>query len=71
MRKNWQNLSASAAPIAVRNCKKAINEGLQVNMDKAIEIEERLFGNCFETDDQIEGMTAFLEKRKVEKFVNK
>lgn len=40
-------------------------------MDKAIEIEERLFGNCFETDDQIEGMTAFLEKRKVEKFVNK
>ena len=62
---------ANAAPIAVRNCKKAINEGLQVNMDKAIEIEERLFGNCFETDDQIEGMTAFLEKRKVEKFVNK
>lgn len=62
---------ASAAPIAVRNSKKAINEGLQVNMDKAIEIEERLFGNCFETDDQIEGMTAFLEKRKVEKFVNR
>lgn len=62
---------ANAAPIAVRNCKKAINDGLQVNMDKAIEIEERLFGNCFETDDQIEGMSAFLEKRKVEKFLNK
>lgn len=62
---------ASAAPIAVRNSKRAINEGLQVNMDKAIEIEERLFGNCFETDDQIEGMAAFLEKRKGVKFVNK
>ena len=62
---------ASAAPIAVRNSKKAINDGLQVDMDKAIAIEEKLFGDCFETEDQKEGMKAFLEKRKVEKFVNK
>ena len=62
---------AKNAPIAVQNCKKAINEGLQVNMEKAIEIEEKLFGNCFETYDQKEGMTAFLEKRKVEAFLNK
>ena len=61
----------AAAPIAVRNSKKAINEGLQVDMDKAIVIEEKLFGDCFETEDQKEGMKAFLEKRKVEKFVNK
>ena len=65
------NAIAVAAPIAVRNCKKAINEGLQVDMDKAIVIEEKLFGSCFETEDQKEGMKAFLEKRKVEKFVNK
>ena len=65
------NAIANAAPIAVRNSKKAINDGLQVDMDKAIVIEEKLFGNCFETEDQIEGMNAFLEKRKVEKFVNK
>ncbi|MEI0550431.1 enoyl-CoA hydratase-related protein [Brachyspira intermedia] len=65
------NAIAAAAPIAVRNCKKAINEGLQVDMDKAIVIEEKLFGSCFETEDQKEGMKAFLEKRKVEKFVNK
>ncbi|EKV55911.1 3-hydroxybutyryl-CoA dehydratase [Brachyspira hampsonii 30446] len=65
------NSIAAAAPIAVRNCKKAINEGLQVDMDKAIVIEEKLFGDCFETEDQKEGMKAFLEKRKVEKFVNK
>ena len=62
---------AAAAPIAVRNSKKAINEGLQVDMDKAIVIEEKLFGACFETEDQKEGMKAFLEKRKVEKFINK
>lgn len=62
---------AKNAPIAVRNCKKAINEGLQVDMDQAIVIEEKLFGDCFESYDQKEGMAAFLEKRKVEKFLNK
>ncbi|SFR76370.1 enoyl-CoA hydratase-related protein [Anaeromicropila populeti] len=59
------------APIAVRACKKAINDGLQTDMDAAIVIEEKLFGSCFETQDQIDGMTAFLEKRKVDGFQNK
>ena len=36
---------AMQAPIAVRNCKKAINDGLQVDMDQAIVIEEKLFGD--------------------------
>lgn len=62
---------AKNAPIAVRNCKKAINDGLDVDMDKAIVIEEKLFGDCFESFDQKEGMAAFLEKRKVEQFLNK
>ena len=62
---------AKNAPIAVRNCKKAINDGLDTDMDAAIVIEERLFGDCFESYDQKEGMTAFLEKRKVEAFLNK
>lgn len=62
---------AKNAPIAVRNCKKAINDGLDADMDQAIVIEEKLFGDCFESYDQKEGMTAFLEKRKVEAFLNK
>ena len=62
---------ARNAPIAVRNCKRAINEGMQVDMDQAIAIEEKLFGDCFESHDQREGMAAFLEKRKVEAFLNK
>ena len=62
---------ARNAPIAVRNCKRAINEGIQVDMDQAIVIEEKLFGSCFETEDQKNGMTAFLEKRKPEPFVNR
>ena len=59
---------AAQAPIAVRNSKKAINDGLQVDMDKAIVIEEKLFGDCFETEDQKAGMGNFLEKDKEKKL---
>ena len=62
---------AKNAPIAVRHCKQAINEGLEKGMDEAIVVEEKLFGGCFESYDQKEGMAAFLEKRKVEAFLNK
>ena len=60
---------AMQAPIAVRNCKKAINEGLQVDMDQAIVIEEKLFGDCFETEDQRAGMANFLEKDKEKEVI--
>ena len=59
---------AMQAPIAVRNCKKAINDGLQADMDQAIVIEEKLFGDCFETEDQKAGMGNFLEKDKEKKL---
>ena len=62
---------AGNAPIAVRATKKAVNDGLQVDMDRAIEIEEQLFGSCFETEDQKNAMSAFLEKRKPDPFVNR
>ena len=55
---------AKNAPIAVRNCKKAINEGLDLDMDQAIVVEEKLFGDCFETEDQKYGMAFFLDKNK-------
>ena len=62
---------AKNAPIAVRATKKSVNEGLQVGVDEAIVIEEKLFGSCFETEDQKDGMQAFLEKRKVEEYHNR
>lgn len=71
MAKKLANKIAKNAPIAVRACKAAINEGLDVDMDKAIVVEEKAFGSCFETEDQKEGMNAFLEKRKVEGFKNR
>ena len=62
---------AANAPIAVRASKKAINEGLDLAMDEAVVVEEKAFGFCFESQDQQEGMGAFLEKRKHEPFTNK
>ena len=55
---------AKNAPIAVRNCKKAINEGLDLDMDAAVALEEKLFGDCFESEDQKYGMAFFLDKNK-------
>ena len=55
---------AKNAPIAVRNCKKAINGGISLPIEKAVEVEEKLFGDCFETHDQQEGMACFLSREK-------
>lgn len=61
---------ASMAPIAVRNTKRAIDDGLQGDIDSGIAIEAQRFGDCFETSDQKNGMSAFVEKRKPEPFTN-
>ena len=62
---------ASNAPIAVRLSKEALTDGYLSDMDHAISLEEKYFSECFETEDQKEGMKAFLEKRKVDGFKNK
>ena len=62
---------ASNAPIAVRLSKESLTDGYLSDMDHAISIEEKYFSECFETEDQKEGMKAFLEKRKVDGFKNK
>ena len=55
---------ARNAPIAVRNCKKAMDDGISLPIEKAVEVEEKLFGDCFETHDQVEGMGCFLSREK-------
>lgn len=62
--KKLASVIAGNAPIAVRNCKKAINEGLtKSTMAEAVAVEEKLFGDCFETEDQKAGMGNFLKKK--------
>lgn len=62
---------AANAPIAVAYTKAAVNEGFDKPMAEGAEIEARYFSACFETEDQKEGMTAFLEKRKDKNFKNR
>jgi len=49
---------------AIKNSKKAINDGYHMEIDKAIQIEEQLFGECFQSDEQVIRMKKFLEKNK-------
>lgn len=54
----------SRAPVAVQLCKAAVNEGMDMDQDSAVAYEAEVFGLCFATADQTEGMSAFVEKRK-------
>ena len=62
---------AKNAPIAVAYAKKAINNGLQTDIDSAIEIEVKEFSSCFATEDQTYGMECFVNKVKEKEFKNK
>lgn len=55
---------ASKSPIALAMGKEAINMGIQADLRTGLSIEARCFCMCFGSKDRIEGMTAFLEKRK-------
>ena len=57
---------ASKGEVALRLAKDAIDNGLEMESLKGGEYEAELFGLCFSTTDQKEGMLAFLEKRKAQ-----
>jgi enoyl-CoA hydratase len=52
------------SPFAVRLVKEAVNNGLEIDVNRAIALEADLFALCFASPEQKEGMAAFLEKRK-------
>jgi enoyl-CoA hydratase len=53
------------ASVAVQLSKNVINKGMNMDLASGIAYEAEVFGLCFATADQKEGMTAFVEKRKV------
>ena len=55
---------ASKPKMALQLIKEAVNNGLEMDMNRAFGYEADLFGLCFATADQKEGMLAFLEKRQ-------
>lgn len=54
---------AAKGQIAVQLSKQVVNEGMEMDSDRAYSHEANFFGFCFSTEDQKEGMAAFLEKR--------
>lgn len=60
------NTIAANAPLAVSYSKAAINKCAELDTDVANTIEETYFGLCFATEDQKDGMSAFLNKEKAE-----
>ena len=48
---------------AVQLAKAAVNRGIEAGLENGIAYEAEVFGLCFATEDQKEGMTAFVEKR--------
>jgi enoyl-CoA hydratase len=55
---------ASRAPVAVRAAKKMINQAYERTLAEGLETEKQEFYNLFATEDQKEGMQAFIEKRQ-------
>lgn len=55
---------AANASVAVQLCKTCANKGVSTGLNVGQTLETESFGVCFSTDDQQEGMQAFLEKRR-------
>ncbi|KAG7030153.1 putative enoyl-CoA hydratase 2, mitochondrial, partial [Cucurbita argyrosperma subsp. argyrosperma] len=51
-------------PLAIKMAKKAIDEGLEVGLESAMEVEEECYKELLNTVDRLEGLAAFAEKRK-------
>ncbi len=62
---------ARQAQLAVRSSKQAVRRGIQCDMDTAATYEALSFAICFDTEDQMDAMWAFVEKRRLEGFKNR
>lgn len=64
--KKLANTIASRAPIAIAKAKKSIYKGMDLPIGKGLKKEAQLFGKLFSTSDSVEGINAFVEKRKAD-----
>ncbi|KAK9120927.1 hypothetical protein Syun_018544 [Stephania yunnanensis] len=51
-------------PLAIKMAKRAIDEGLEVDLSSALALEEECYQQVMESKDRLEGLAAFAEKRK-------
>lgn len=57
---------AARAPLAVRMAKDSVNAAFETTLNEGLKAEKRNFYPLFSTEDQKEGMQAFIEKRKAD-----
>ena len=57
---------AGMAPVALREAKRVIDDGLDAALSAGLTMEQRVLGALFATDDGKEGISAFMEKRDAE-----
>jgi len=57
-------LLMSKGPLAIATAKRVMNKGVDLALDSALEFEKQAFSALFGTEDQTEGMAAFVEKRQ-------
>lgn len=62
--KSMANRIAARGPVAVQLTKEAVNDGLEMDLEKALIHEADLFALVFATEDRDEGIAAFLGKKK-------
>ena len=55
---------AQLSPVAAKLAKEAVNRSFETHLDEGLYFERKNFYLCFASDDQTEGMNAFIEKRK-------
>jgi enoyl-CoA hydratase len=62
--REWAKTFADKSPVAMKYALKALNDGMEVDLDAGLKIESLCLGACFASNDSKEGLNAFLEKRK-------
>lgn len=60
----WAGIIALRGPLAVQSAKRAINQGLDMDLVEGLALESSIFGGLCETEDKTEGVQAFLERRE-------
>jgi len=61
---NWADTFHEKSPVAIKYALKAINQGIDTDLEKGLSIESLCIGACYASEDSKEGLAAFLEKRK-------
>ena len=55
---------SNRSPNAVRLAKRAVTDGFELSQSKGLKLEAELFGQAFSSEDKVEGVNAFIEKRE-------